>query len=109
MWTDLDQILKQVFALAIATGTALGASPAVLAAGNTAMGTLGATRLELNVPDELVRILELPANRLDIIGARYSPPCSSTSPTQMRQCARWRHKRWKTFRPPFDLRIAQKP
>jgi len=58
-----DQILKQVVALALG---AFGVSPTVMSAADA---TLGATRLELKVGDDLVRTLELPANRREIIGA----------------------------------------
>jgi len=62
----LDQLLQQVFALVLTTGAgAVAGAPA--AAG--VQGVLKATRLELNVRDELVRILELPANRVQILGA----------------------------------------
>jgi hypothetical protein len=59
----LDQILKQVVSLAL---NPLGVSTAIL---TTANAVLGATRLELNVSDDLVRTLELPANRSEIVGA----------------------------------------
>ena len=59
----LDQILKQVVSLAL---NPLGVSTAIL---TTANAVLGATRLELKVSDDLVRTLELPANRSEIVGA----------------------------------------
>jgi hypothetical protein len=69
----LDQLLKQVFAMALVTGAgALGGPAAVVAAGAAVVGAdqvFKATRLELNVRDDLVRNLELRANRQELIGA----------------------------------------
>lgn len=66
----LDQLLQQVFAFAL-LGGAVGGPPGAVAAGAAAIGVqfLKAARLELNVKDELVGTLELPANRVEILGA----------------------------------------
>jgi hypothetical protein len=69
----LDQLLKQVFAIALVSGaTALAGPAGAVAAGAAVIGAnqvFKAVRLELNVRDELVRTLELPANRQEVIGA----------------------------------------
>lgn len=59
----LDQILKQVAALALGS---LGVPPAALSMTEAFLNT---SPLELKVDDSLVRTLELPANRRDIMGA----------------------------------------
>jgi len=68
----LDPLLKQVVAIALVGGAGVLAGPAgVVAAGAAAIGAhqvLKAIRLELNVRDELVRSLELPANRQEVMG-----------------------------------------
>lgn len=69
----LDQLLDQVFAIALVAG-AVGGAPVALLVGTAVIGAgihqvLKATRIELNVRDDLVRILELPANRVNVIGA----------------------------------------
>jgi len=56
----VEQILKQVVAMSLG---AFGVLPAVTDT------LLGATRLELKVSDDLVRTLELPANRRAIVGS----------------------------------------
>ncbi len=70
---NLDQVLKQVFAITFIAGAgAVGGPPAAVLAGAFAVGVnevLKATRLELNVRDELVKTLELPPNRQEVIGA----------------------------------------
>jgi hypothetical protein len=62
-----------VFAIALVAGAGVVAGPAgVVAAGAAAVGAnqvLKAIRLELNIRDELVRSLELPANRQEVMGA----------------------------------------
>ncbi len=72
----LDPLLKQVFAIALVTGAGVVAGPAgVVAAGAAVIGAnqvFKAVRLELNVRDELVRTLELQANRQELIGALNS-------------------------------------
>jgi hypothetical protein len=69
----LDQLVRQVFSIALVSGAvALGGLPAALPAGAFVVGAdavLKTARLELNVRDEHVRILELPANRLSVLGA----------------------------------------
>jgi hypothetical protein len=69
----LDQLLKQVFAIALTTGAgAVGGPAAAMAAGAAVIGAdqvFKAIRLELNVRDDLVKTLELPANRQEVIGA----------------------------------------
>jgi hypothetical protein len=69
----LDQLLKQVFAIALVTGAgAVGGPPAALAAGAAVVGAgqvFKTFRIELNVRDDLVKTLELPANRQEVIGA----------------------------------------
>ena len=62
---NLNQLLKQVTALFI--GAAAGPGGAALGATTGVM--LASTKLELNVRDEFVRHLELPANRSAVIGA----------------------------------------
>jgi hypothetical protein len=64
----VDQLLKQIAAMAIGAGAGILAGPATAAAGAVA-GLLVATKLELNVRDELVKTLELPVNRQEVIGA----------------------------------------
>ncbi len=69
----LSDVIKQVFAVALIAGAgAVGGPPAAIVAGAAVVGVdriLKATRLELKVNDELVRTLELPPNRLEIMGA----------------------------------------
>jgi hypothetical protein len=69
----LEQLLKQVFAIALTTGAGAVGGPAVaIAAGAAVIGAdqvFKAIRLELNVRDDLVKTLELPANRQEVIGA----------------------------------------
>jgi hypothetical protein len=69
----LSELLKQVFAITFVAGAgALGGPPAALVAGAFVVGAneiLKTTRLELNVSDKLVKILELPPNRQEVIGA----------------------------------------
>jgi hypothetical protein len=67
----LDQLLKQVFAMVIGAGaSAMGATPGdAAAAAAGAAATFGATQLELKVNDDLVRTLEMPAHRDEVIGA----------------------------------------
>ncbi len=66
----LDQVLQQVFAIAIGAGAvALGGPPGMLFAGAAVLPAFKATRLELNVGDEHVRSLEMPANRQELVGA----------------------------------------
>ena len=68
----LDQLLTQVFAMALTVGAVVGGPPVALLAGAAAVGVrevLKATRIELNVRDEYVRTLELPANRVEVVGA----------------------------------------
>lgn len=60
----LEQVLKQIFAMFVGAGASAAAGPIGAAA-----AMLGATQLELKVGDDLVRTLELPANRQEIIGA----------------------------------------
>jgi hypothetical protein len=67
----LDQLAKQVFTIAITAGAGVlgGPAGAVMAGAAAAgVGAFKATALELNVKDELVRYLELPANRQEIVG-----------------------------------------
>jgi hypothetical protein len=64
----VDQLLKQIAAMAIGAGAGILAGPATAAAG-AVTGLLVATKLELNVRDELVKTLELPINRQEVIGA----------------------------------------
>lgn len=65
----LDPLLKQVVAGAIGVGAwALGA-PAAAAFGTAAAAAFAVTRLELNIRDELIKTLELPANRQELMGA----------------------------------------
>lgn len=59
----LDQVLKQVAAFALSF---LGAPPTVLPITEAILNT---SPLELKVNDDLVRTLELPANRQEIMGA----------------------------------------
>jgi hypothetical protein len=70
---ELEQLLKQVFAIALTTGAGAVGGPAVaIAAGAAVIGAdqvFKAIRLELNVRDDLVKTLELPANRQEVIGA----------------------------------------
>jgi hypothetical protein len=70
---NLEQVLKQVFAITFVAGAgALGGPPAAVAAGAFVLGAnevLKATRLELNVRDELIKTLELPPNRQEVVGA----------------------------------------
>ena len=69
----LDQLLKQVFAIALVAGaSAVGGPPAAPAAGAAVVGAgqvFKTFRIELNVRDDLVKTLELPANRQEVIGA----------------------------------------
>jgi hypothetical protein len=69
---NLAQVINQVFTIALSVGASAFAGPAVgIMAGAAAAGVgeaFKATTLELNVKDELVRALELPANRQEIIG-----------------------------------------
>jgi hypothetical protein len=69
----LDQLLKQVFAIALVAGaSAVGGPPAALVAGAAVVGAgqvFKTFRIELNVRDDLVKTLELPANRQEVIGA----------------------------------------
>jgi hypothetical protein len=65
----VDQLLKQIAAMAIGAGAGILAGPATAAAGAAVAGLLVATKLELNVRDELVKTLELPINRQEVIGA----------------------------------------
>src|ERR671914_1233948 len=58
----VDQLLKQIAAMAIGAGAGILAGPATAAAGAAVAGLLVATKLELNVRDELVKTLELPIN-----------------------------------------------
>jgi hypothetical protein len=62
LYLDLDHLLKMIFTTG--SNAAEDAEP-VAAAG---FG-FSSARLSLKVPDEFVRYLELPANRLDILGA----------------------------------------
>jgi hypothetical protein len=66
----MDQLLKQVFAWVFVAGA--GAVGGPVAAGAAAAATTGlftATKIELNIRDELVRTLELPTNRQEVVGA----------------------------------------
>lgn len=69
----LDMLLRQVFTAAlVASAGAAGGPPAALAAGAAAVGAnqlLRESRIDLNVRDENVRLLELPANRQEVVGA----------------------------------------
>lgn len=69
----LSDVIKQVFTIAlVAKASAIGGPIAAIAAGAAVVGAnqfLKATHLELNVSDELVQTLELPANRIAIMGA----------------------------------------
>lgn len=69
----LDQLVRQVFSIALVSGAvALGGLPAALPAGAFVVGAdavLKTARLELNVGDEYVKTLELPANRVNVLGA----------------------------------------
>jgi hypothetical protein len=62
---DLTQLLKQVSVGVIKFGALSTVSPALA----LTAAAFEATRLELNVGDEQVRTLELPANRVEVIGA----------------------------------------
>lgn len=68
----LDQIIGQVFTIALTVvAGAVGGPVAAFMAGAAASGAkevFKATTVELNVKDDLVRTLELPANRQEIIG-----------------------------------------
>lgn len=68
----LDQVLKQVFTIALTVAGAASGNPIAAVMAGAAAATVGdafkATALELNVNDNLVRTLELPANRQEIIG-----------------------------------------
>lgn len=72
---NLNQLLKQVTALFVGAGAGAGAGAAAAAGPvGSALGAatgviLASTKLELNVRDEFVRNLELPANRSAVIGA----------------------------------------
>lgn len=66
---NLDQLLKQVTALFVGAGAGAAAGPAGSALGAATGVMLASTKLELNVRDEFVRHLELPANRSTVIGA----------------------------------------
>lgn len=70
---NLEQVLKQVFAITFVVGAGIvGGPPAVILSGAFVVGAnqlLKATRLELNVRDEFVKTLELPANRQEVVGA----------------------------------------
>jgi len=66
---NLNQLLKQVTALFIGAGAGAAAGPAGSALGAATGVMLASTKLELNVRDEFVRNLELPANRSAVIGA----------------------------------------
>lgn len=66
----LDKLIQQVSAFVFVAG-AVASAPIAIAVGALAFGVnevIKATRLELNVDDKLVRTLELPANRQEIIG-----------------------------------------
>jgi hypothetical protein len=63
----LSDVLNQVTAGVIVAGVGLVAGPVV--AGAAAATAFAVSRLELNVRDDLVRTLELPANRLEVIEA----------------------------------------
>jgi hypothetical protein len=62
---NLTDILKQVTAGLIKFGALAAGDPTAIAAA----AAFEATRLELNVSDEHVRTLELPPNRIEVIGA----------------------------------------
>lgn len=64
---NLKDLLNQVTAGAIVVGGGLVAGP--VGAGVAAATVFAVSRLELNVRDDLVRTLELPANRLEVIEA----------------------------------------
>jgi hypothetical protein len=63
----IDQLMKQVVAIALGALGALS-EPIAMAAG-AATGAFDTTRLELNVRDDFIRTLELPPNRQEVIGA----------------------------------------
>lgn len=63
----LKDVLNQVTAGAFVAGAGLVAGP--VGAGFAAVTAFAVSRLELNVRDDLVRTLELPPNRLEIIEA----------------------------------------
>lgn len=69
----LSELLKQIFAITFVAGAgALAGPPAAVAAGAFVIGAgkiLNTARLELGVRDEIVKILELPPNRIAVIGA----------------------------------------
>jgi hypothetical protein len=63
---DLEDLIDKVSAAAIVVAGVIGGP---VAAGATAVGAYVASKLELNVSDSLVKTLELPPNRREIIGA----------------------------------------
>ena len=66
---NLDQLVKQIFAFAFTTGVGMVAGPVAAGATAVATGIADATRLELNIDDKFVKMLELPPNRQEVIGA----------------------------------------
>ncbi len=69
----VSELLKQIFAITFVAGAGvLGGPPAAVVAGAFVVGAnqvLKTTRLELNVRDEIVKILELPTNRQEVLGS----------------------------------------
>jgi hypothetical protein len=68
----LDQLLQQVFTIAVTVGAGALGGPALAVMAGAAAASAGeafkATALELNVSDQLIHTLELPANRQEVIG-----------------------------------------